>query len=160
MKKIIRLTENDLLKLVKRVINENKEIESSIIYATTGISATIKKIEGIKELILESNKPDILKAFFKTQPYQYFDTNPTSGMKANIDNYKNRDNISIIYDVNREIGEEAVKTRCLEITVTQNVNKVNVYFDFKFNTDGSDPYFSKLFHEIDIIIPKNMLYKY
>jgi uncharacterized metal-binding protein len=60
MKKIIRITESDLVKFVKRVINEQSDMRNlSLIYDCLGISAVGLQSESVMMIFSDGHPNDV-----------------------------------------------------------------------------------------------------
>ncbi len=75
MKKIIRLTESDLIRIVKRVINEGKQV--GILYHSTSIKNLFKIIEENKLIAFSSDLNNLID--FRTQRDDNFMFHPLAG---------------------------------------------------------------------------------
>lgn len=162
MRKIIRLTETDLLKIVKKVIKEDEMLGAEIkpkepIINTnssdTGFDITATNIGHIKGVKIISDKEDYLLHFFEDKPILHGPNAISRGVKKGVVTRKDVNHIKVIYNIDPIISKTFPEIK-ITITPVKEGRYDIIIINIKFNEIVDN------YQSIDITLPKNMAYKF
>lgn len=87
MRKIVKLTESDLNRIVKRVIKENEELENAMTYPEyiEDVHHEVKR----RFNVTDKNADEIVSHYIKTIEYGFFDEGGYTPVKKLVDEFMN-----------------------------------------------------------------------